>query len=562
MAVGKNKRLSKGKKGIKKRTIDPFTRKDWYQIKAPTSFQIRDVGKTLVNRTTGLKNANDSLKGRIVEVSLADLQKDEDHAFRKIKLRVDEVQGKNCLTNFHGLDFTSDKLRSLVRKWQSLIEANVTVKTTDDYLLRLFAIAFTKRRPNQIKKTTYAASSQIRAIRRKMIEIIQREASSCTLTQLTAKLIPEVIGREIEKATQGIYPLQNVHIRKVKLLKAPKFDLGALLNLHGESNTDEQGQKVEREFKETVLEQGKGLAFGIWRDLHDLSGIWESFKIKEISKTSNCHCIAFRDALVLDLDVATQNSNHMPTYFSENCVECHTKRTTVPSPSQGSGSGFFYLLSSVDILTVNEWLNSYHDGHRQPQGHQAAHDRPFRSREIMLIRYCDDQFDPESSTATIGVDFKVKKLSVRGTSYRLNLLDTAGQERFRTLSNSYYRGAHGVILVYDISNRDSFLSMGRWFEEVQNNSMPGTITYLVGSKLDKGASSRKVSVSEGEALASIHGAQFCEVSSKTRENVRKPFIEIVDTIVSTPGLVEQTQREPNGITLRNAASQVSSGCPC
>lgn len=163
-----------------------------------------------MNRTTGLKNANDSLKGRIFEVSLADLQNDEDHAFRKVKLRVDEVQGKNCLTNFHGMDFTTDKLRSLVRKWQSLIEANVTVKTTDDYLLRLFAIAFTKRRPNQIKKTTYARSSQIRAIRKKMTEIIQREAASCSLSQLTTKLIPEGIGREIEKATQGIYPLQNV----------------------------------------------------------------------------------------------------------------------------------------------------------------------------------------------------------------------------------------------------------------------------------------------------------------------------------------------------------------
>ena len=232
MAVGKNKRLSKGKKGLKKKTVDPFTRKDWYSIKAPNPFNVRDVGKTLVNRTTGLKNANDALKGRI-----------------------DEVQGKNCLTNFHGLDFTSDKLRSLVRKWQSLIEANVTVKTTDDYLIRLFAIAFTKRRPNQIKKTTYAASSQIRQIRKKMTDIIQREATSCTLTQLTSKLIPEVIGREIEKATQGIYPLQNVHIRKVKLLKAPKFDLGALMALHGESGTDDQGQKVEREFKERVLEE-------------------------------------------------------------------------------------------------------------------------------------------------------------------------------------------------------------------------------------------------------------------------------------------------------------------
>lgn len=185
-----------------------------YREPRPRDFRQSDwfysVGKTLVNRTTGLKNANDSLKGRVLEVSLADLQKDEDHAFRKIRLRVDEIQGKNCLTNFHGLDFTTDKLRSLVRKWQTLIEANITVKTTDDYTIRLFAIAFTKRRPNQVKKTTYAASSQIRAIRQKMLEIMQREASSCTLTQLTAKLIPEVIGREIEKATQGIYPLQNV----------------------------------------------------------------------------------------------------------------------------------------------------------------------------------------------------------------------------------------------------------------------------------------------------------------------------------------------------------------
>ena len=161
-----------------------------------------------------MKNANDSLKGRIFEVSLADLQKDEDHAFRKIKLRVDEVSGKNCLTNFHGLDFTTDKLRSLVRKWQTLIEANVVVKTTDDYLLRLFCIAFTKRRPNQIKKTTYAASSQIRAIRKKMTDIMSREATSCTLSQLTAKLIPEVIGREIEKSCQGVYPLQNVCARR------------------------------------------------------------------------------------------------------------------------------------------------------------------------------------------------------------------------------------------------------------------------------------------------------------------------------------------------------------
>ncbi|ORX80989.1 ribosomal protein S3Ae [Basidiobolus meristosporus CBS 931.73] len=249
MAVGKNKRLSKGKKGLKKKIVDPFTRKDWYDIKAPSLFEVRNVGKTLVNRTQGLKNATDYLKGRVLEVSLADLNKDEDQSFRKIRLRVDEVQGKNCLTNFHGMTFTSDKLRSLVKKWQSLIEAHVDVKTTDGYLLRLFSIGFTRRRPNQLKKTTYAQSAQIRQIRKKMFEIMTREASTCDLKSLVQKFIPEVIGREIEKACQGIYPLQNVYLHKVKILKAPKFDVGKLMELHGDASED-SGAKIAKEFKE------------------------------------------------------------------------------------------------------------------------------------------------------------------------------------------------------------------------------------------------------------------------------------------------------------------------
>ncbi|EPQ27647.1 uncharacterized protein PFL1_04785 [Pseudozyma flocculosa PF-1] len=253
MAVGKNKKLSKGR-GNKKRAVDPFTRKDWYDVKAPIFFENRNVGKTLVNRSQGLKNANDSLKGRIVEASLADLNKDDEQSYRKFQLRVDEVQGRTCLTNFHGMDFTSDKIRSLVRKWQTLIEAHVDVKTTDGYLLRIFCIAFTRRRANQVKKTTYAQSSQVRAIRKKMFEIIQREASSCDIRELVAKLIPEVMGREIEKATQGIYPLKDVHIRRCKVLKKPKFELGKLIELHGGANnagTEDAGVKAKSsEFKE------------------------------------------------------------------------------------------------------------------------------------------------------------------------------------------------------------------------------------------------------------------------------------------------------------------------
>ncbi|KAG0551855.1 hypothetical protein BDA96_01G459300 [Sorghum bicolor] len=223
MAVGKNKRISKGKKGGKKKTVDPFSKKDWYDIKAPSVFSVRNIGKTSI--------ASEGLKHRVFEVCLADLQGDEDQAYRKIRLRAEDVQGRNVLTNFWGMSFTTDKLRSLVKKWQTLIEAHVDVKTTDNYMLRLFCIGFTKRRPNQI--------------RRKMVDIMVNQASSCDLKELVSKFIPEVIGKEIEKATSSIFPLQNVFIRKVKILKAPKFDLGKLMEVHGDYKED-VGVKLER----------------------------------------------------------------------------------------------------------------------------------------------------------------------------------------------------------------------------------------------------------------------------------------------------------------------------
>ncbi|XP_006821611.1 small ribosomal subunit protein eS1-like [Saccoglossus kowalevskii] len=255
MAVGKNKRLTKGgKKGAKKKVVDPFSKKDWYDVKAPSMFNIRNIGKTLVTRTQGTRIASDGLKGRVFEVSLADLQNDE-VAFRKFRLMVEEVQGKNCLTNFHGMNLTRDKLCSMVKKWQTLIEANIDVKTSDGYLLRLFCIGFTKRRQNQIKKTTYAYHTQVKSIRRKMVEIMVRECQNVELKEIVNKLIPDSIGKDIEKACQGIFPLHDVHIRKVKVLKKPKLDVGKLLELHGEGSaskggggetTDESGEKVSR----------------------------------------------------------------------------------------------------------------------------------------------------------------------------------------------------------------------------------------------------------------------------------------------------------------------------
>ncbi|XP_012360746.2 40S ribosomal protein S3a-like [Nomascus leucogenys] len=252
MEVGKNKRLKKGvKKGAKKKVIDSFSKKDWCDVKAPAMFSIRNVGKTLVTRTQGTKMASDGLKGHVFEVSLADLQNDE-VAFRKFKLITEDIQGKNCLTNFHGMDLTPDKMCSMVKKWQTMIEAHVDVKTTDGYLLHLFCVGFTKKRNNQIWKTSYAQHQQVRQIRKKMMEIMIPEVQINDLKEVVNKLIPDSIGKDIEKPCQPIYPFHDVFVRKVKMLKKPKFELGKLMELHGKGNSsekatgDEKDAKVER----------------------------------------------------------------------------------------------------------------------------------------------------------------------------------------------------------------------------------------------------------------------------------------------------------------------------
>jgi len=233
VAIGKNKKLGK-KKGAKKKVQDPFLRKEWYDVKAPAPFATRVVGKTCVTRTTGTKIASDALKGRVVESSLADLNNNQD-AWRKVKLSIEDVQGRTCLTNFHAMDMTRDKLCQYIRKWQTLIDAHCEVKTNDGYVLRVFVTAFTGRQSTQARKTSYAQHQQIKLIRKKIVEILTKEASTSNLADLVAKLNhADSFPKAIVKACQFIYPLSAAVIRKVKTLKKPKFDVTRLNELHKE----------------------------------------------------------------------------------------------------------------------------------------------------------------------------------------------------------------------------------------------------------------------------------------------------------------------------------------
>jgi len=127
MAIGKQTRVGKGKKKGSKKAVDSFQRKEWFALKAPTYFSNRCFGVTPANKTVGQRTSRDNLLGRKFTLSLGDLNSKGDD-FRKFTLKVDDVQGVQCLTSFAGMSSTMDKLRSVVRKKQTLVEAFHDVK--------------------------------------------------------------------------------------------------------------------------------------------------------------------------------------------------------------------------------------------------------------------------------------------------------------------------------------------------------------------------------------------------------------------------------------------------
>merc|ERR1712013_38372 len=193
MAVGKNKGLKiGGKKGAKKKIVDPFTRKDWYDIKAPSVFKVRQVGKTLVNRTAGTRIASDGLKGRVYEVSLADLQNENDaeRSFRKFRLICEDVQGKNCLTNFHGMGLTTDKLRSMVKKWQTLMRETLMSRPLTDTRSAFSALASLASRTCPPRRPAMLRASRLGTSGRRWLISSRGKSAPQTSRMLSTNLSP------------------------------------------------------------------------------------------------------------------------------------------------------------------------------------------------------------------------------------------------------------------------------------------------------------------------------------------------------------------------------------
>ncbi|GAA0143941.1 small GTPase [Lithospermum erythrorhizon] len=146
----------------------------------------------------------------------------------------------------------------------------------------------------------------------------------------------------------------------------------------------------------------------------------------------------------------------------------------------------------------------------------------------LLARFARDEFYPNSKS-TIGVEFQTQKMEINGKEVKAQIWDTAGQERFRAVTSAYYRGAVGALLVYDISRRQTFDSIGRWLNELQTHSDMNVVTILVANKSDL-KDAREVSTAEGKTLAEAQDLFFIETSALDSSNVSAAFQTVVREI--------------------------------
>ena len=250
MSLGKNKKnFSKGRKGGKKKVGERFTKKEWWNIKAPGMFMKRMFTQSPVNQTVGKKLASESMKGRVFEANLGDLNTDYE-CNQKIKLIVEDADGnsKIALTNFYGLECTRDYLCSLIRKWHTLIDLFVDCKTSDGFLMRFFVVAFTAKEYSQKKAICYANRAQVKQMRAIMTKIITRECKASTLKELVNKVLGKQLTDEMAQKCKHIFPLENITIRKVKSIKRPRVDMTQLSQMQAESEI--AGVKINKEENE------------------------------------------------------------------------------------------------------------------------------------------------------------------------------------------------------------------------------------------------------------------------------------------------------------------------
>ena len=146
----------------------------------------------------------------------------------------------------------------------------------------------------------------------------------------------------------------------------------------------------------------------------------------------------------------------------------------------------------------------------------------------LILRFIDRVFYYDTKT-TIGVDFKVKRISLLERTILVKIWDSAGQERFKTVTRQYYKNAEGVMLIYDVTSEKSFSMIEEWFTSIIENKTKGARVILIGNKTD--SVNRVISEEQGKSLAKKYEVQYYETSALSGENVDKVFEELAESIL-------------------------------
>ena len=132
--------------------------------------------------------------------------------------------------------------------------------------------------------------------------------------------------------------------------------------------------------------------------------------------------------------------------------------------------------------------------------------------------------------SSIGVDFKTKQIEINDRVIKMQIWDTAGHEKFRTITTSYYKSAHAIIVLYDITDETSFENIKNWMIDVDKFGKQGVLKVLIGNKKDL-EKQRKVTREAGESLANKYGINFFEVSAKDNTNIEELFLDTAKCLI-------------------------------
>jgi len=177
-------------------------------------------------------------------------------------------------------------------------------------------------------------------------------------------------------------------------------------------------------------------------------------------------------------------------------------------------------------------------------------------KSCLLLQFTDKRFQP-GYDLTIGVEFGARMITIDNKNIKLQIWDTAGQESFRSITRSYYRGAAGALLVYDITRKETFNQLSSWLEDARQHSSTNMTIMLIGNKCDLDHK-RAVTKEEGEQFAKEKGLIFLETSAKTAANVEEAFLDTAKAIYEKiqQGAFDITN-ETNGIKIGPQPQQAS-----